>query len=310
MPLHLGLSSNNSSQQQEAAREARRVLQQKVKNTWDYPSAPHPNTHTPASVDARTAVAEAVIDEEAPTPGLLDFEPTSWREREYSDIETLSDVEAASDRAGRSGVKDAPTEKEIRIRKRKRAEKLEEEMSWNVGLAHFSAQRNAWTSARVASPRPSSSDSTSFTTSTTSFSSDMEAEPSNSHNHGQLAVTQDANVALPICPKLLPDHPVRSKISNNTYTEIYSKIILQGRTPTVPINLQDVTNALIHGWKEEGNWPPKTAEPEPSIASNRGAAAGAVKHMRLTKGVKAVTKVFQGLTGGPADTASGKGALG
>lgn len=32
---------------------------------------------------------------------------------------------------------------------------------------------------------------------------------------------------------------------------------MQGLAPTVPINLRDVTGALVVGWKEEGVWPVK-----------------------------------------------------
>lgn len=34
-------------------------------------------------------------------------------------------------------------------------------------------------------------------------------------------------------------------------------MIVQGLTPTVPINLSDVVKSLVQGWKEKGEWPPK-----------------------------------------------------
>ncbi|PWY74399.1 hypothetical protein BO70DRAFT_389017 [Aspergillus heteromorphus CBS 117.55] len=37
------------------------------------------------------------------------------------------------------------------------------------------------------------------------------------------------------------------------------KVVVQGLTPTVPINLADVTKAMVQGWKADGQWPPKPA---------------------------------------------------
>lgn len=34
-------------------------------------------------------------------------------------------------------------------------------------------------------------------------------------------------------------------------------MVTQGITPSVPINLSDVVQALVQGWKANGDWPPK-----------------------------------------------------
>ncbi|KAL1297560.1 hypothetical protein AAFC00_006128 [Neodothiora populina] len=357
MPLHLGLPHGHA---QEETREARRMLQDKVRNDWEYPSAPHPHTHTSAYVlpNAKEAVAAHVMDGPQSSTAAavmtrsssIDFEPIGWRERVYSDNET-SDDEDGEDRVISSGLRavqigrksgsshsaatsmsqlsnsggSVTAQKEAR--KRKRQEKSEEEMTWNIGLAHYSAQRNAWTAARSNQMRQANPadavDEADKTASTAPAIVEPKTQP--------LAIAEDASVLLPIAPRLLPNHPVRRRITSHTYSEIYSKVILQARTPTIPINLQDITNALIHGWKEEGNWPPKPAAPEPSVATSKknshannnndkqangkdavknseasGGAAGAHasspnRHPHLTKGMNAVTKVFHGLTGGPLD---------
>ncbi|KAF1351389.1 hypothetical protein BDV97DRAFT_293934 [Delphinella strobiligena] len=273
MPLHLGLPIGH---QHESTREARRMLQQKTRNDWDYPSAPHPNTPA-ANGDAKAA-------------------PAGWRERAYSDIETTeSEAEDSSNvimnmiKSKRRPPPPPPVDPDTLAERkqksmRRRQERFEDEMTWNIGLAHFSAQRNAWTAART---RPSTPPPT-------------------------LQVrTKDAGVHLPIAPRLLPDHPVRARITSSTYSEIYTKVIIGGRTPTVPINLQDCTNALVHGWKEEGNWPPKTTDAEPSVtrkkegntATSTATATGSPgRHPHLRAGVHAVTKVLRGVTGGPPDS--------
>ncbi|RAO66860.1 uncharacterized protein BHQ10_002872 [Talaromyces amestolkiae] len=58
-------------------------------------------------------------------------------------------------------------------------------------------------------------------------------------------------------------NPVRSSISPTLYPSLYSKVIVQGLTPTIPINLADVTKALVAGWKADGQWPPKPTVPPP-----------------------------------------------
>ncbi|KAK4547877.1 hypothetical protein LTR36_010596 [Oleoguttula mirabilis] len=110
---------------------------------------------------------------------------------------------------------------------------------------------------------------------------------------------------LPIPPPLLPNHPIRRRITAVQHPEIYAKIVQQARTPSVPINLRTLVAALVQGWKADGEWPPKPAAGglEPSIAGKRrkqpllqqaggaGNEGGGFRH-----GVKAVGRVLR-LTG-------------
>lgn len=313
MPLHLGLPIGH---QHESTREARRMLQQKTRNDWDYPSAPHPNTPA-ANGDAKAAVTAHVVDTGAVKETALDFAPAGWRERAYSDIETTESEAEDSSNGIMNMIKskrrpppppppvDPDTLAERRQKSMKRRQdRFEEEMTWNVGLAHFSAQRNAWTAARTrvsgTSPTPE-----------VRTSQDEGAADASVTTSTTIPIAEDAGVYLPIAPRLLPDHPVRARITPSTYSEIYTKVIIGGRTPTVPINLQDCTNALIHGWKEEGNWPPKTAEPEPSAtrkkegntATTTATATGSPgRHPHLRAGVHAVTKVLRSVSLGSLDS--------
>ncbi|KAL4803544.1 hypothetical protein BDV18DRAFT_42541 [Aspergillus unguis] len=63
---------------------------------------------------------------------------------------------------------------------------------------------------------------------------------------------------IPVVPSLIAtSNPIRASITPAMYPSIYSKVVIQGLTPTVPINLADMTNAMVQGWKADGQWPPK-----------------------------------------------------
>lgn len=69
---------------------------------------------------------------------------------------------------------------------------------------------------------------------------------------------------VPVMEPFLPEtNYVRSSITPAIYASLYSKVIVQGLTPTIPINLSDVTKALVAGWKADGQWPPKPNVPPP-----------------------------------------------
>lgn len=353
MPLHLGLPHHSPAHnaQQKASREARRQLKDKVRSDWAYPDAPHHLQLTaqeqPEVADAQNAkatVAAHVDSKLATQAASFDFEPTDWAEREYSDFSS-SEGEGEGDASAGPGSSsgggaasmvsrvrgrtkadkaDAVAERKLASKKR-RQERLEAEMGWNIGLAHFSAQRNAWTCARTSRPVPSLPEETNGNSTgketehegSTGEAMDVDGNPltvpttGRSVNPSNIAVVEDATVALPIPPKLLSDHPIRARIGTASYNDIYSKIILQGRTPTVPINLQDITSALIYGWKEEGNWPPKVGPPEPSVTKKKGATVNgseaSARHPHLHRGVQAVSKVLQNLTGGSGSSPNSHG---
>ncbi|KAJ5513218.1 hypothetical protein N7463_002770 [Penicillium fimorum] len=67
----------------------------------------------------------------------------------------------------------------------------------------------------------------------------------------------------PLCPVAPPfisdDNPVRATINPAIYPSIYTKVVVQGMTPTVPVNLAHLTKAMVQGWKSDGQWPPKPA---------------------------------------------------
>jgi len=53
------------------------------------------------------------------------------------------------------------------------------------------------------------------------------------------------------------------------YPSIYAKVVNQGLVPAVPINLSDVIPALVQGWQNDGEWPPKPSVPEPTMTTTK-----------------------------------------
>ena len=174
-------------------------------------------------------------------------------------------------------------------RKRKRHDALQEEMGYNEGLCLYLQRRDAWTGA-ISTPQspPDSaveleysksaavvfgsddSDMSSLSTSTSHLSTACKvgnttclsiSEPSIAHPTEQLFEPMSPPTLVPLPPPILPPtNPIRAAISPATYPSIYNKIVVQGLSPTVPVNLKDVVRAMVDGWKKDGEWPPKDSE--------------------------------------------------
>ncbi|KEQ73086.1 hypothetical protein M436DRAFT_14697, partial [Aureobasidium namibiae CBS 147.97] len=234
-------------------RSARAWLLDNIRNDWSYPNAPHNIT------------ASAV--------GLAENPPIDSRERYYSDGE-----DSASDNENDKATPTFDTPDSVGTvledrkarRRRRRQKRFEDEMKENIGLAHWSAQRNTWTGAQPRTP-------------VIQEAPPIQSAPLRSESPGApssvastitppvvIAALPDTDLMVPVAPPLLPDNTVRSRITTNTYSDIYTKIVLQSRTPSIPINLTDVTRSLVHGWKEEGQWPPKPTPAEPSLVKKHG----------------------------------------
>ncbi|PLB55721.1 hypothetical protein P170DRAFT_337662, partial [Aspergillus steynii IBT 23096] len=109
----------------------------------------------------------------------------------------------------------------------------------------------------------------------------------------QIARNHYEDPFIPVAPSLISNsNPIRAAITPTMYPSIYSKVVVQGLTPTVPINLADVTKAMVQGWKADGQWPPKPANtnivlqddatvrrPEKPSASAAGASDAAEKQL-------------------------------
>jgi len=336
MPLNI----TTQQRDQDSLREARRHVASLLRNDWSYPPLSQYASTTSQTTDNALASSEELAAQTARKANkdqnhnfrASDFvgDVVAWQERDYSSNEEgldgdgqyslgsatgsgsgspFNSIGRRSEASSAEVVAEAARTKAGR--KRKRARIMDEEMTWNAGLAHFVARRNAWTCARDVHRPPShvpkgrklgdvmqdvGGDVDMDTAEKDSEDARTEEEEEEDSDLPAAANSSlsDARTLLPIPKPLLPDHPVRKKINPNTYGEIYSKIILQSRTPTIPINLAHVINALIHGWKQEGNWPPKGTVAEPPISRRRKSLTETVgqRHPHLKKGVQAVGRVL------------------
>jgi hypothetical protein len=331
MTLHLGLHHHRSAEQQAEIREARRMLQGRVRTDWYYPALP---AHQEAQSGIRPQQQEQLEDEESKVAGFKfhvpradeHFEPLEWRERDYAssdedseeDQNEIAAVRASNEKKGKGEESESAAQdisNRRTARKRKRKELLEEEMTWNDGLSHWTLQRDAWSVAKTAeqlrsfeqgreenikaeaasasasagsTPRTSTSSASAraTSTSTSATSPDM----NNNINIAGMSVTPPSHMLVPVIAKILPHHPIRRKMSPSMYPEIYNKIIVQSRTPSVPINLGVMIHALVKGWIDDGEWPPRPGPVEKSLTKRKG-------HGSVKDGVKSFARVLR-ITGG------------
>lgn len=218
-----------------------------------------------------------------------------WRLREYASSGSEFETDTGPAATKQSHAEKSPyrfespdaIQESLVERRRKRRAALEEEAEWNPGLRFFLERRDAWTGAKkkrlVADPAAAQQDtepdglangeSSSAETEEQETTSpprspteklddlklaDEDAQPNNSE------CFESDDSLVPVMGPFIPDsNCIRSSITPAIYASIYSKVILQGLTPTVPINLSDVTKAIVAGWKADGQWPPKITVPPP-----------------------------------------------
>jgi len=233
-------------------RETNREIRAHLRSDWDWPSSTPPQNRIEAT--------------------------TSWRERESSP----SSPEQDSPDPYKYDNPDSVAEW-TESRRRKRRERFVEEVAWNEGLRTFVQRRNVWTggvftsasstgfSKEGAAPAESSGASAStlgtFANSTCSFptssASGIPTFPS--------SATEIVPLPAPIIP---PSNLIRANITPTAYTNIYNKVIVEGITPKIPINLADMTKAITEGWKANGEWPPTVKAPDVVPNARRKKATG------------------------------------
>ncbi|KAF2403592.1 hypothetical protein EJ06DRAFT_284045 [Trichodelitschia bisporula] len=324
--LHLFPASTMAMEKatQGAAREINRKLLQTIRSDWEFPNVE--NSTTPAGGEA-IAYREryyGTTDES----GEEDAQggTTTQQQRPPSDAYKFDSPDSVA-----GAIQDTLQQRKTRKRKR-----LEAELEVNEGLRFFQMRRNAWTRAVPrASVQPTGSATgastgsspTSFTSTNVSSTGTSNIDPATASNlpHSQSSPfsypTQPellTDVLVPVAPPLIsPASPVRVTLSSRSHSELYARVVRDSRTPAVPINLADMTRAMVQGWKDEGNWPPKNSAPEPSIASRAsrltqalgtqdeaGAGHGLfANHRHLRQGVEGVKRVFR-LSGGASSSSA------
>lgn len=224
---------------------------------------------------------------------------------ELRDLHEQGRASTASRRSD-SGAKAANQQRLLNIRARRRRE-VREEMKENPGLAIFEARRDAWTGAKTVRVRAKpnvSPPSSPRSPRRFFFRRSMSTSPPNAvpspimqnletasdtssiaKDDGQLSKKMSAGEgpAAPTDPKTLPvetllplaqpilppENGLRACITPATYHSLYDKIVLHNMTPSCPINLADMMQTCVSGWKRDGEWPPKMSAPEPLIASRK-----------------------------------------
>ena len=268
-----------------AAQETRSQLRSLVRNDWQYPDPPRLSrdlTSATIYVEPQISLSPSPSPPHSPvmvaTPTSPPASSSGGRlfHRRGSSNKSLPGTSGtgASDPyrfADPHAVGDAVEKK---ILKRKRA--VQDEMQVNEGLRHFVERRNAWTGG-VLLPRPIQAGE-SFTKEKL-LSEGVEFPPSAGGPGAMMSIHNDdppttggvvPTTLIPLPPPLVPaTHPVREHISESTYPSIYTKVVLQSTTPTIPIGLPDMINALVQGWKNDGEWPPKPGPLDPLVGRRR-----------------------------------------
>lgn len=212
----------------EAVRTAKQQIRSKLREDWTW----LPTSSPPGALESPDTVSE-------------------WRERDSDSSLVSSFISSLEDPKPDPYKYDSPDSlhQPVLLRKRKKRRRVKEEMEWNEGLRIYAERRDAWTGART---RPRTPPPT--------FKPPFESPYSQAQPPTDDATSSPPSprTVVPIVPPILPpNHPIRATVQPATYPQIYSKIVIQGLSPTVPINLKDVVNSLVIGWKKDGEWPPK-----------------------------------------------------
>lgn len=301
---------------QSAARAAKRFLDDRIRNDWAYPQLPAPWEHSDEEV--RTAV---------------DFRERYYGESESSD----SDIEPTTGASKDVGTQDAAykfdspdaigdaVDRTREKRRKRRRMRLEEEMAENEGLRIWVQRRDAWTGAssvrKYGAPSAKQPPAAVAQHDSGNGAEDtMQIDPTSPRPISASSETAAGGRytfdVVPVAPRLLADNPIRASINPKAYSDIYAKIVTSSRTPSVPINLSDMSKVLVQGWKDTNEWPPKIGTVDPLAGRRRGTGGGGLsilgggregtsgsgsgfihRHPHLEKSVGSVKKILH-LNGG------------
>lgn len=289
---------------QSAARAAKRFLDNRIRNDWNYPQLPPPREQSDEEVRNAVDFRERYYGESESSDS--DIEPSTGAGKEIEhDAYKFDSPDAIGNAVDQTREK----------RRKRRRMRLEEEMAENEGLRIWVERRDAWTGA--SSVRKYGSH---VTTKTHRPATIMHHDSGNgSEDIAQLdpnmqppnGAGPDTFDLCPVAPRLLSDNPIRASITPKAYSDIYAKIVTSSRTPSVPINLSDLTKTLVQGWKDTNEWPPKVGPIDPLAGKKRsiggvlgvgrdgmgrGESGFIHRHPHLEKGVGSVKKILH-LTG-------------
>ena len=97
--------------------------------------------------------------------------------------------------------------------------------------------------------------------------------------------TTATRTLIPLAPPLLSpnEHLYLTPITPVLYPTLYSKCVVQALAPSVPVNLSHIVGCLVQGWKDDGEWPPKSNVPEEDGAARgrKGSLRGKMRSLRI-----------------------------
>lgn len=268
------LTSKDRATQKEAVRQ---YLEKNVRQDWNWVWPAEDNTPidiTEALMKDPSLYEDQIISTDSPAY------KDEWRERdEWESDPTDSECDDPASPKGPININSPDKESPFRFdspdgvgqlvrqrraaRRRRHKKKIAAEIEWNTGLHCYVERRDAWTCARRIPPptgrEPRGIENTQIHT--------------NGNTHKAVDDFSDSegwDTEVPIAKSLLPpDNAMRASITSQAYSTIYDKVILQSLTPSCPINLSDVIQSCVQGWKRDGEWPPTSSVPEPGLAAKK-----------------------------------------
>ncbi|KAI9791879.1 MAG: hypothetical protein M1816_003424 [Peltula sp. TS41687] len=243
---------------------AQRELAGKVRNDWvfhwtDVPN--RPSRRTPSA----GFVVELEQNDAAAGRTTTWGDENDWRERDFSSPCPTP----PSRRPGQKYIwstedPQSSPETHVRNKRRRRRNRLEEEMSWNANLRHWMAQRDAWTGGRVRlvyhrSAAVSNAEYLTATTTTANTAPFADARRSSINDPRSVSYSYNVDVIeevpMPSAPLLSISPQLReaNKTPENR-AQIYKALVREGKSPWAPVNLADVTYAIVAGWKADKTW--------------------------------------------------------
>ena len=276
----------SAADRKEAVRQLKREMHQKLRDDWDMSLDPSKELVVMDDGSSGSS-SNSSAGEDGARGGSSrgrkrskrDDDP-GWRDRELSPSCIASmwrTGDTSSPKDGReSDAPDAPEPaQECRApqTRLKRREMIEAEMEWNAGLRNWMAQRDAWSGGRVRyvrrrrrrrrdSPRPALQATEPLQVIVVDGNNNMMQASAVAAAETRPTSLQKVDVReeVPAGLCIFPDsNPLRAQIVEKHYPAIYTKCVANGMTPAVPINLLDMTRAIVAGWKADGQWPARAA---------------------------------------------------
>jgi hypothetical protein len=96
----------------------------------------------------------------------------------------------------------------------------------------------------------------------------------------------DSEGWIPVGESRFSQNPMTRLVSPSAYQDIYQRCVVRSGELPVPVNLANMIDALVQGWKSDDLWPPK---PSAEVAVSMGAGGVQRKVMSREEGTKSMS---------------------